>query len=132
MPANVKNSTVATGLKKVSFHSIPKNSNVKECSNYCTIALILHASKVMLKIIQVRLQLNVNHELPYVQAGFRKGRGTRDEIANIRWITERARELQKTSISALFITPKSLIVWITTDCEKFLKRWEYQTTSPAS
>ena len=132
MPANVKNSTVATGLKKVSFHSIPKNSNVKECSNYCTIALILHASKVMLKIIQVRLQLNLNHELPYVQAGFRKGRGTRDEIANIRWITERARELQKTSISALFITPKSLIVWITTDCEKFLKRWEYQTTSPAS
>ena len=86
----------------------------------------------MLKIIQVRLQLNVNHELPYVQAGFRKGRGTRDEIANIRWITERARELQKTSISALFVTPKSLIVWITTDCEKFLKRWEYQTTSPAS
>ena len=86
----------------------------------------------MLKIIQVRLQLNLNHELPYVQAGFRKGRGTRDEIANIRWITERARELQKTSISALFITPKSLIVWITTDCEKFLKRWEYQTTSPAS
>ena len=86
----------------------------------------------MLKIIQVRLQLNVNHELPYVQAGFRKGRGTRDEIANIRWITERARELQKTSISALFITPKSLIVWITTDCEKFLKRWEYQTTLPVS
>ena len=132
MPANVKNSTVATGLKKVSFHSIPKYSNVKECSNYCTMALISHASKVMLKIIQVRLQLNVNHELPYVQAGFRKGRGTRDEIANIRWITERARELQKTSISALFVTPKSLIVWITTDCEKFLKRWEYQTTSPAS
>ena len=79
----------------------------------------------MLKIIQVRLQLNMNHELPYVQAGFRKGRGTRDEIANIRWITERARELQKTPTSALFITPKSLIVWITTDCEKFLKRWEY-------
>ena len=79
----------------------------------------------MLKIIQVRLQLNMNHELPYVQAGFRKGRGTRDEIANIRWITERARELQKTPTSPLFITPKSLIVWITTDCEKFLKRWEY-------
>ena len=86
----------------------------------------------MLKILQGRLQQYVNYELPYVQAGFRKGRGTRDEIANIRWITERARELQKTSISALFITPKSLIVWITTDCEKFLKRWEYQTTSPAS
>ena len=106
MPANVKNSTVATGLKKVSFHSIPKYSNVKECSNYCTMALISHASKVMLKIIQVRLQLNVNHELPYVQAGFRKGRGTRDEIANIqkkknqeianiRWIIEKAREFQK-------------------------------------
>ena len=74
----------------------------------------------------------MNYEIPNVQPGFRKGRGTRDEIANIRWITERARELQKTSISALFVTPKSLIVWITTDCEKFLKRWEYQTTSPAS
>ena len=82
MTAKLENSAVATGLKKVSFHSNPK-----ECSNYCTIALISHASKVMLKILQARLQQYVNHELPDGQAGFRKGRGTRDQIANIRWIT---------------------------------------------
>ena len=84
-----------TGLEKVSFHSIPKKGNAKECSNYCTIALISHASKVMLKLLQARLQQYVNHELPDVQAGFRKGRGTRDQIANICWITEKAREFQK-------------------------------------
>ena len=90
MPANLENLAVATGLEKVSFHA-----NAKECSNYCTIALISHASKVMLKILQARLQQNVNHELPDVQAGFKKGRGTRDQIANIRWITKKAREFQK-------------------------------------
>ena len=90
MPENLENSAVATGLEKVSFHSKPK-----ECSNYHTIALISHASKVMLKILQVRLQQYVNHELPDVQAGFWKGRGTRDQIANIRWIMEKAREFQK-------------------------------------
>ena len=90
MPANLENSTVATGLEKVSFHS-----SAKERSNYCTIALISHASKVMLKILQARLQRYVNRELPDVQAGFRKGRGTRDQIANIRWIMEKARELLK-------------------------------------
>ena len=83
MPANLKNSAVATALEKVSFHSSPQKSNAKECSNYCTIALILHASKVMLKILQARLQQHVNYELPDVQDGFRKGRGTRDQIANI-------------------------------------------------
>ena len=87
MPANLENSAVATGLEKVTFHSIPK-----ECSNYHTVALISHASKVMLKILQARLQQYVNHELPDVQAGFRKGRGTRDQIANIRWIIEIAQE----------------------------------------
>ena len=81
MPTNMENSAVSTGLEKVSFHSNPK-----ECSNYCTIALIPHASKVMLKIIQARLQQYVNLELPDVQAGFRKGRGTRDQIANIHGI----------------------------------------------
>ena len=96
MPANLKNPGVATGLEKVSFHSIPKKGNAKECSNYHTIALISHASKVMLKILQARLQQYVNHELPDLQAGFRKGRGTRDQIANIRWIIEKAREFQKT------------------------------------
>ena len=96
MPANSENSAVATGLVKSSFHSpIPKKGNAKECSNYHTIALISHASKFMLKILQARLQQYVNHELPDVQTGFRKGRGTRDQIANICWIMEKAREFQK-------------------------------------
>ena len=85
----------------------------------CTIALISHASKVMLKILQARLQQYVNHELPDVQAGFRKGRGTRGQIANICWIIEKAREFQKTSISALLTMPKALTVWITINCGKF-------------
>ena len=97
MPANLENSAVATGLEKVSFHSNPKLEfgNTKECSNYRTIALITHVRKVMLKILQARLQQYVNGELPDVQAGFRKGRGTRDQIANICWIMEKAREFQK-------------------------------------
>ena len=95
MPANLENSAVATGLEKVLFIPIPKKDNAKDCSNYHTIALISHASKVMLKILQARLQQYVKHELPDVQVGFRKGRGTRDQIANIRWITEKAREFQK-------------------------------------
>ena len=86
---------MATGLEKICFHSNPKDSNAKECSNYHTIALISHASKVMFKILQVRLQQYVNCELPEVQAGFSKGRGTRDQIVNIHWITEKAREFQK-------------------------------------
>ena len=90
MPANLENSAVATGLDKVSFHSNPK-----ECSNYGTIALISHTNKVMLKILQARLQQYVNLELPDVQAGFRKDRGTRDQIANIRWIMEKARVPEK-------------------------------------
>ena len=96
MTANFENSAVATGLEKVSFHSKPKFfGNAKECSNYHTIAPISHANKVMLKILQARLQQYMNRELSDVQAGFRKGRGTRDQIANIRWIIEKARELQK-------------------------------------
>ena len=87
---HLENSAVATGLQKVSFHS-----NSKECSNYHTIALISHASKIMFKILQARLQQYMNHELPDVQAGFRKGRGTRDQIANIRWIIKKAREFHK-------------------------------------
>ena len=83
----------------------------------------------MLKILQARLQQYVNHELPDVQTRFRKGRGTRDQIANIRWIIEKAREFQKkTSISALLTMPKPLTVWITINCGIFFKRWEYQTT----
>ena len=86
---------MATGLEKVCFYSNPKKDNAKECSNYHTIALRSHASKVMLKILQARLQQYVNRELPDVQAGFRKGRGTRDQIANICWIIKKAREFQK-------------------------------------
>ena len=115
MPANLENAAVAQDWKKVSFHSNPKKGNAKECSNYRTIVLIPHASKVMLKILQARLQQYVNHELPDVQAGFRKGRGTRDQTANIRWIIPKARELRKTSTSALLTTPKPLTVWITTN-----------------
>ena len=92
MPANWENSVVATGLEKVSFHFNPKEGNAKESSYYCTIELIPHTSKVMLKILQARLQQYVNRELPHVHTGFRKDRGTRDQIANIRWIIEKARE----------------------------------------
>ena len=95
MPENLENSAVATGLEKVSFHSNPKEKQCQKCSNHRTIAFISHASKVMLKILQARLQQYVNCELPDGQAGFRKGRGTRDQIANICWIMEKARELQK-------------------------------------
>ena len=115
--------------KRSVFIPIPKKGNAKECSNYHTIALISHASKVLLKILQARLQQYMNRELPDVQAGFRKGRGTRDQIVNNRWIIEKAREFQKnTSISALLTMPKPLPVWITRNCGKFFKRWEYQTT----
>ena len=107
---------VATGLEKVNFHSNPK-----ECSNYHTIALISHASKVMLKILQARLQPYVNSEHPDVQAGFRKDRGTRDQIANIRWIIEKGREFQK-NIYLCFIEYAKAFVWITINCGKCFKR----------
>ena len=110
--------------KRSVFIPIPKKGNAKECSN--TIALISHASKVMLKILQARLQQYVNCELPDVQAGFRKGRGTRDQIANIHWITDKAREFQK-NIYFCFIDYAKAFVWITANYGKFLKKWEYQT-----
>ena len=114
--------------KRSAFIPIPKKGNAKECSNYCIIALISHASKVMLKILQMRLQMYVNQDLPDVQAGFRKARGTRHQIANIHWIIEKAREFLK-NISFCFIDyAKPLTVWITRNCGKFFKRWEYQTT----
>ena len=156
------------------FIPVPKKGNAKECSNYCTIALISHTSKVMLKILQARFKQYVNHELPDVQAGFRKGRGARDQIANICWIIKKAREFFFFSfifiswrlitlffkfiyinwrlITLLFFhlfllvgreflkniyfwlltMPKPLTVWITINCGKFWKRWEYHTTWPAS
>ena len=102
----------------------------KECSNHCTIALISHASKVMLKILQARLQQYVNHELPDVQAGFRKGRGT-NQRSNCQHLLDHQKKQEnsrKTSISDLLTMPKPLTVWITINCGKFFKRWEYQTT----
>ena len=118
MPANLENSAVATGQEKVSFHSNPKQGNAKECSNYCTIALISHSRKVMLKILQARIQKYVNRELPNVQAGFRKGRGTRDQIATSAGSWKNQESPRKTSISALLTMPKPLTVWITTNCGK--------------
>src|SRR5574339_539727 len=95
MPANLENSAVEKDWKRSVFIPIPKKGNAKERSNYCTIALISHTSKVMLKILHARLQQYMNHELPDVQAGFRKGRGARDQIASICWIMEKTREFQK-------------------------------------
>ena len=102
MAANLENSAVAKGWKRSVFIPILKKGNAQECSNYRTITLISHASKVMLKILQARLQQYVNHELPDVQAGFRKGRGTRDQIASIHWIIEKVREFQKKHLFLLY------------------------------
>ena len=104
--------------KRSLFIPIPKKGNAKECSNYHTIALISHASKVMLKILHARLQQYMNHELPYVQAGFRKVRGTRGQISNILWIMEKAREFQK-NIYFCFIDYTKAFGWITINCGKF-------------
>ena len=112
--------------KRSVFIPIPNKDNVKECSNYHTIALLSHASKVILKILQARLQQYMNCELPSS-----KGRGTRDQIPNIRWITEKAREFRE-NIYFCFIEYAKAFVWITTNHGKFFKRWEYQTTWPAS
>ena len=128
MPANLENSAETTELEKVSFHSNPKERQCQGSSNYCKIALISHASKVMLKILQARPQQYINHELPDVQAGFRKGRETRDQIANIHWIIKKSKSSRKTSTSALWTKPKPLIVSVTTNCGKFFKRWKYHTT----
>ena len=118
MPANLENSAVATGLEKGSFHSSTKKGNAKECSNYRTTAVISHTSKVMLKILQARLQQYVNHELPDVQAGFRKGRGTRDQIANICWITEKAKKFQENIYFCFIVYAKVF------DCVDHSKLWK--------
>ena len=104
--------------KRSVFIPIPKKENAKECSNYCRVALISHASKVMLKILQARLQQYVNCELPDIQAGFRKGRGTRDQIANIRWIIEKAREFQKNICFCFTDYAKAF------DCVDYNKLWK--------
>ena len=111
MPANFENLAVATGLEKSVFIPIPKKGNAKESSNHHTIALISHTSKVMLKILQARLQQDMNCEILDVQAGFRKGRGTRDQIAKIRWIIKKAREFQR-NISFCFINYAKALDWV--------------------
>ena len=131
MPASWKTQQWPQDWKRSVFIPISKKGNAKECSNYCTLALISHASKVTLKILQVRLQQYVNLELPDVQAGFRKGRGTRDQIANICWIIEKAKEFQK-NIYFCFTDYAKAFDYITTNCGKFLKRQEYQTMWYAS
>ena len=118
--------------KRSVFIPIPKKDSAKECSNYCTIVLISHARKVMLKIFQARLQQYVKCELPDVQAGFRKGRGARDQLPTSAGSYKKQESSRKTSISALLTVSKPLTVWITINCGKFWKRGEYQTTRPAS
>ena len=132
MSTNLENSAVATGPENVSVHSNLKEGNAKECSNCCTTALISHSSKVMLKILQARLQQYVNCELPDVQPGFRKGRGTREQIVNFCWIIKKAREFKKNIYFCLLTLPKLLTVWVTINCGTFWKRYEYQTMWPAS
>ena len=118
MPANLENSAVATGLERSAFIPIPKKGNAKECPNYCTIALISHTSKVMLKILQARLQWYMNRELPDIQAGFSKGRETSDQLANIHWIIKKAREFEK-NISFCFIDYAKAF-----DCVDHNKMWQ--------
>ena len=118
MPANSENAAVATGLEKVSFHSNPREGQYQRTTKYCTIVLISHASMLMLKILQARLQQYMNQELSNVQAGFRKGRGTRDQIANIHWIIEKAREFQKTIYFCFTDYAKPF------DCVDYNKLWK--------
>ena len=131
MPANVENSAVATGKGQFSFQS-QRRAMPKNVQTTTQIAFISHASKVMLNILQAMLQHYVNWELLDVQVGFRKGRGTRDQIANIRWITEKAREFQKNIYFCFMTMPKPLTVWIKTNCGKFFKRQKYHTTLSVS
>ena len=119
MSTNLENSAVTQVWKRSVFIPIPQKDNAKECSNYCIIALISHTSKVMLKILQARIQQYVNHEIPDVQAGFRKCRGTRDQLPTSAGSSKKQESSRKTSISALLAMPKPLTVWITVNCGKF-------------
>ena len=131
MSANMENSAVARDWKGSVCIPIPKKGSAKECSNYRTIALISHASKVMLKIFQAMLQQYMNHKLPDVEAVFRKVRGTTDQMANIRWIINKQGSSRKRTTSALLTIPKTLTVWITINVGEFWKWWEYQSSWPA-
>ena len=133
MPANLENSAVAAGLEKVSFHSNPKERQCQRMfSKYRIVALISHASKVMLKILQARLQQYMNCELPDVQAGFRKAEEPETKLLTSIGSSKKQENFRKTSTSALLTMLKPLNVWITTNCGKLLKRWEYQTCLPGS
>ena len=130
MSAYLENSAVATRLERLVFIPIPKKSKAKECSSYCAIALISHACKLMLKILQARLQQYMNHELPDVQAVFRKGRGIKlpTSIGSLK----KQESFRERSTSVFLTMTNPLTAWITTNCGKFLKRWEYQTNWPVS
>ena len=130
--ANLENSAVHTRLQKVSFHSNPKEQQCHRMfkSPYNCTQIMCQGGNT--QNLQARLQQDMHQELPDVQAGYRKGSGTQEQIANICWIIEKAREFRKTFTSASLTTLKSLTVWITTNCGKFLKRWEYLTILPAS
>ena len=132
MSANLENSAVATGLEKVSFHSNLKEGQCQRMLKLPSVMLISHASKLMLKVLQARHQQCVNCEHPDVQAGFRKDAKSRDQIANIHWIIKKAREFQKNIYFCFTDYVKPLTVSITTNYGKFFKRWECQTTWPAS
>ena len=126
MPANLENSVVVTGLERSVFIPIPKKGNAKECSNYCTIALISHASKVMLKILQARLQQYVNRELPELKLDLEKAEEPEIKLPTSVGTSKKQESSRKTS--ALLAMPKPLTVWITKNCRKFFKRGDYQTT----
>ena len=128
MPANLETSAVAIGLERSFFILIPKKGNAKEYSNYRTIALISHASKVMLKILQARLQQYVNRDIPDVQAGLEKAEEPDIKLPTSPESLKKQESSKKTSISALLTMPKPLTAWSTINCGEFCKRWEYQTT----
>ena len=128
MPANLENSAVVTGLEKVSFHSNPKERQCQGMLKLHTTTLISHASTVMLKILQVRLQQYMNQELPDVQADLEKADKPEIKLPTSAGSSKKQESSRKTSISALLTTSNPLAVWITTNCGKFFKRWEYQTT----
>ena len=128
MPRNLENSAVATGLGKISFYSNSKKGNAKECSNYYTIALISHGSKVMLKILQARLHSTWTVNIQMFKLELEKAEAPKIKLPTSVGSSKRQERSRKISTSALLNMPKTLTLWITTNCGKFLKRWEYQTT----
>ena len=132
MPANLENSATATRLEKVSFHSNSKDRRCQKCSNYHTIALISHTSKVMLKILQARLQQYVAKNIQMYQVDLKEGEEPQIKLPTFAGLQKKQENFRKPSISASLTTLKPFTLWITINCGKFFKRWEYQTTCPAS